>query len=50
MSLVLDKDTDPNSIDLILTGVYQFRIGVKRPGPAPPTRSPARISPSARTA
>jgi hypothetical protein len=32
MALVLDKDVDPNSIDFIVTGVYQFRIGVKRSG------------------
>ena len=30
--LVLDKDVDPNSIDFIVTGVYQFRVGVKRSG------------------
>ena len=32
MALVLDKDVDPNSIDFIVTGVYQFRVGVKRSG------------------
>ena len=32
MALVLDKDIDPNSIDFIVTGVYQFRVGVKRSG------------------
>ena len=32
MSLVLEKDTDPNSIDFVVTGVYQFRVGVKRSG------------------
>jgi hypothetical protein len=32
MSLVLDKDTDPNSIDFVVTGVYQFRVGVRRSG------------------
>ena len=32
MVLMLDKDVDPNSIDFIVTGVYQFRIGVKRSG------------------
>ena len=32
MVLVLDKDVDPNSIDFIVTGVYQFRVGVKRSG------------------
>jgi hypothetical protein len=39
MSLVLDKDTDPNSIDFVVTGVYQFRIGVKRSGTAAPLTS-----------
>ena len=29
---VLDKDVDPNSIDFIVTGVCQFRGGVKRSG------------------
>jgi hypothetical protein len=32
MGLVLDKDVDPNSIDFIGTGVYQFRVGVRRSG------------------
>ncbi len=32
MVLMLDKDVDPNSIDFIVTGVYQFRVGVKRSG------------------
>ena len=32
MVLVLDKDVDPNSIDFIVTAVYQFRVGVKRSG------------------
>lgn len=32
MSLVLQKDTDPNSIDFVATGVYQFRVGAKRSG------------------
>jgi hypothetical protein len=32
MVLVLDKDVDPNSIDFIVTGVYQFRVGIKRSG------------------
>lgn len=32
MALVLDKDVDPNSIDFIATGVYQFRVGTKRSG------------------
>jgi hypothetical protein len=30
--LVLDKDVDPNSIDFIVTGVYQFQVGLKRSG------------------
>ena len=29
---VLDKDVDPNSIDFLVTGVYQFRVGVRRSG------------------
>jgi hypothetical protein len=32
MVLVLGKEVDPNSIDFTVTGVYQFRIGVKRSG------------------
>jgi hypothetical protein len=32
MVLSLDKDVDPNTIDFIVTGVYQFRIGVQRAG------------------
>ena len=32
MVLVLDNGTDPGSIDFIVTGVYQFRVGVKRSG------------------
>lgn len=32
VDLVLDKDVDPNSIDFIVTGVSQFRIGLKRSG------------------
>jgi len=32
MVLVLDKDVDPNSIDFLVTGVYQFRVGMKRSG------------------
>ena len=32
MVLVLDKDVDPNSIDFLVTGVYQFRVGVRRSG------------------
>ena len=28
---MLDKDVDPNSIDFVVTGVYQFR-GLKRSG------------------
>ena len=32
MVLVLDKDVDPNSIDFLVTSVYQFRVGVKRSG------------------
>ena len=32
MVLVLDKDVDPNSVDFLVTGVYPFRIGVKRSG------------------
>ena len=32
MVLVLDKDLDPNSIDFLVTGVYQFRVGVTRSG------------------
>ena len=46
--LVLDKDVDPNSIDFIVTGVYQFRVGVKRSGSA--DRLTSAISPSARMA
>src|ERR671911_730271 len=38
MALVLDKDVDPNSIDFIVTGVYQFRIGVKRDNGRQPRR------------
>ena len=32
MVLVLDKDVDPNSVDFLVTGIYQFRIGIKRSG------------------
>jgi hypothetical protein len=32
MVLSLDKDVDPNTIDFIVSGVYQFRIGVQRAG------------------
>lgn len=32
MSLVVDKDASPNAIDFIVSGVYQFRIGVRRSG------------------
>jgi hypothetical protein len=32
MALVLGKEVNPNSIDFIVTGVYQFRIGVRRSG------------------
>jgi hypothetical protein len=30
--LLLDKDVDPNSIDFVVTGVYGFRVGLKRSG------------------
>lgn len=32
MVLYLDKATDPGSISFSITGVYKFRVGVKRSG------------------
>jgi hypothetical protein len=37
MEFLLENTTDPNRISFLVTGVYKFRVGVRRSGP--PTRS-----------
>jgi hypothetical protein len=39
MEFLLENTTDPNRISFLVTGVYRFRVGVRRSGS--PTRSPA---------
>jgi hypothetical protein len=39
MEFLIENTTDPNRISFLVTGVYKFRVGVRRSGPR--TRSPA---------
>lgn len=32
MQFLVDKDTDPNALSFIVSGVYKFRVGVQRDG------------------
>lgn len=32
MEFVIDKDTDPNKVSFSISGIYKFRVGVRRSG------------------
>lgn len=32
MEFIIDKDTDPNKVSFLISGIYKFRVGVRRSG------------------